>query len=286
MKKLSVVLAVVVALVLLIGGVVLGFDRGVDVGGAHVMTVQLNEKFNVEDVENIMAEAGAKSCLVQKVLNYVETSDTYKGGEVAVISFEIDEDTDIKTVYDNAEKLLGEKYFLKYPAELSNFTSTLTKAKAISMWPVAIVIVIMLAYVFVRFGAKFGFAALVNMFVAGAITLGIVGITGISVTAYTIPALLIACALAYMFAIVFALLLKENTARINSKCEAFAVTVKQNNKLVAVLTAIAVIALAIVLILGGVMLKNFAITALIGIVINAAVAILVMPEMANGSKKA
>ena len=53
-----------------------------------------------------------------------------------------------------------------------------------------------------------------------------------------------------------------------------------------VATAIAVIALAIVLILGGVMLKNFAITALIGIVINAAVAILVMPEMANGSKKA
>lgn len=286
MKKLSVVLAVVVALVLLIGGVVLGFDRGVDVGGAHLMTVQLNEKFNVEDVEEIMAEAGAKNCLVQKILTYVEHSDSYKGGEVAVISFELDEDADIQTVYDNAEKLLGEKYFLKYPAELSNFTSTLTKSKAISMWPVAIVIVIMLAYVFVRFGAKFGFAALANMFITGAATLGIVGIVGVSVTAYTIPALLIACALAYAFTVVFALVLKENTARLDNKCDAFALTVKQSNKLVAVLTAIAVIALAIVLILGGVMLKNFAITALIGIVINAAVAILVMPEMANGSKKA
>lgn len=286
MKKLSVILAVAVALVLLIGGIVLGFDRGVDVGGAYVMTVQLNETFQVEDVEAIMKEAGATSCLVQKALKYVEHSSSYKGGEVAAISFEVKDDAEVKTVFDKADKLLSEKYFLKYPAELSNFSSTLNRSKVISMWPVIIAVVIMLAYVFVRFGLKIGFAALVDGLVAGASTLGIVGVAGIKVTGYTVPAILIVCALAYGFTVVFALLLKENTSRMESKCEAFKATVKQNNQLVAVLTAIGVIAFAIILILGGVMLKNFAITALIGIVINAAVAIFVMPEMANSSKKA
>ena len=286
MKKLSVVLAVVVAVVLLIGGIVLGFDRGVDVGGAYVMTVQLNEAFKAEDVEAIMKEAGATNCLVQTVLTYVEYSDSYKGGEVAVISFEVENDAEVKAVFDKADSLLGEKYFLKYPAELSNFSSTLNKSKVISMWPVVFTVAIMLAYVFIRFGAKLGFTALVDSFVAGASTLGLVGVIGVKVTGYTVPAILIACALAYGFTVVFALLLKENTSRMNGKCEAFKATVKQNNKLVAVLSAIGVIAFALILILGGVMLKNFAITALIGIVINAAVAIFVMPEMANNSKKA
>ncbi len=286
MKKLSVILAVAIALILLIGGVVLGFDRGVDVGGAHVITVQLNEKFEVEDIEDIMKQAGATNCLVQKVLKYVEYTARYKGGEVAVIRFELADDAELQTVFENADKLLSEKYFLKYPAELSNFSSTLNKSKVIAMWPAVIAIIIMLVYAFVRFGAKLGFTALIDAFVTGAATVGIIGIAGIKVTGYTVPALLIVCALAYGFTLVFALLLKENTARMESKCDAFKATVKQSNKLVAVLTAIAVIALALVLILGGVMLKNFAITALIGIAINAAVAILVMPEMANGSKKA
>ena len=286
MKKLSVVLAILVAVVLLVAGIFVGLDRGVDVGGTYAISVQLNEKYNVEDIEAIMKQAGATNCLVQKALAYVEYTDTYKDGELAIISFEVADDSKVQEVYENAEKLLGEKYFLKYTGEFTNLSSTLNKDKVIGMWPVAIAVVIMLAYAFIRFGAKFGFAALVNVFVASASTLGIVGVAGIKVTGYTIPAILIACALAYGFAIMFALIVKDNTARLDNKNEAYLLSVKQNNKLVAVNTAIAAIALAVIIILGGVMLKNFAITALIGIVINAAVAIIVMPEMANGSKKA
>lgn len=284
MKILSGVLSVVLAAVLLIGGIVIGFDRGVDVGGAYVLTVQINESFEASDVEAIMKEAGASGCLVQKNLEYLEHSEEYKGGEVAVINFEVEDVSKVQEVYETAEKLLGEKYFLKYPGTLTNMSSTLNRDKVISMWPVAIIALVMLVYVFVRFGAKMGVATIVNMFVSGAATLGIVGIAGIKITGYTIPALLVACALAYGFAVVYALILKDNTIRMEKASDAIAVSAKQNKSLVLVVSLIAVIAFTLMLILGGVMLKNFAITALIGVVINAAVAILVMPEMASSKK--
>lgn len=286
MKKITGILAIVIAVVLLVGGFLVGFDRGVDVGGAHSLIVQINEQFEASDVEAIMKQAGATSCLVQKNQEYLDYTESYKSGEVAIISFEVEDNSQLQTVYETAEKLLSEKYFLKYPGTLSNLTSTLNRTKVVSMWPVVIIAIVMLAYVFVRFGAKMGASTIVNMFVTGAATLGIVGILGIQITGYTIPALLIACALAYGFAIVYALILKDNTVRMENSSDAVLVSAKQNKKLVLVISAMAVIAFALMLILGGVMLKNFAVTALIGIIINAAVAILVMPEMASSSKKA
>ncbi len=286
MKSIFKIVAVVIALVLLACGVFMGFDRGVDVGYANVITVQINEKFDAEDVEAIMKEAGATGCLVQKTQTYLEYMGEYKSGEVAIISFEVEDDSLVKSVYEKAEKLLGEKYFLKYPGELSTFTATYNRAKLFSMWPALIVIVVMLAYVFIRFGVKFGFDAIINMFVAGAATLGLVGILGIKFTGYTIPALLIACALAYGFTVIYAMLLKENSVRIATKEEALSVSAKQIKMYAAVLCAIAAIAFAIMLILGGVMLRTFALTSLIGIVINAAVAIFVLPGMASSSEKA
>ena len=284
MKKLSVILAVVIAVVLLVTGAFLGFDRASDVGGTYVLTVNLNEKFEIADIEAIMKEAGATGCFVQK--QYKQVSDGFNDAGIVVINFEVLDDSQIQAVYEKAENLLGEKYFLKYPGELTNFSSTLNKAEVISMWPAIIIAVVMLAYVFIRFKAKMGICALINMFVAGGATLGLIGIIGIKVTGYTIPAILLTCALAYGFTVIFALILSGNVARLDSKEEAISATVKQNNGIVAVLSAIAAIAFAVVLILGGTMLANFAITALIGIVINAAVAILVMPEMLFSSKKA
>ena len=75
-------------------------------------------------------------------------------------------------------------------------------------------------------------------------------------------------------------------ARMDSKEMAIIESVNQHDKIVAVLSAVAAVGLAVVLIFGSSMLANFATTALIGVIINAAVAILVMPEMLNGSKKA
>ncbi len=286
MKNIFKIVAVVIAVVLLVGGVLIGFDRGVDVGYANVITVQINEKFEVEDVEAIMKEAGATGCLVQKTQTYLDVTNEYKSGEVAIISFEVEDDSLVKSVFEKAEKLLGEKYFLKYPGELSTLTATYNRAKLFSMWPALIIIAVMLAYVFIRFGVKFGFDAIINMFVAGAATLGLVGILGIKFTGYTIPALLIACAFAYGITVIYAMLLKENSVRLSTIEEAYKVSAKQIKMYAAVLCAIAAIAFAIMLILGGVMLKSFAVTALIGIVINAAVAIFVLPGMANSSKKA
>lgn len=284
MKKLSVVLAVVVAAVLLIAGVVMGFDRGADVGGAYTFTAILNEKFEISDVEEIVNQAGAKGCVVQKYVN--EINGTFKDAGAAFISFEADTAEEAVEIYNKTNDLLSEKYFLSYSEELTNRSSTLDKDAVISMWPAIIIAVIMIAYVFIRFGAKMGVCSIINMFTVGAATLGLVGVLGIKITGYTIPALMIGCALAYAFTVILALLLKGNLAKLDSKQEAISVSVKQNNSFVAVVSAIAAIGFAVVLIIGGAMLSNFAVTALIGIVINAAVTMLVMPGMLNGSKKA
>ncbi len=284
MKKLSGVLAVIIAVVLLVGGILLGFDRGADVGGAYLLVVQINDSFEASDVEAIMKEAGATGCVVQKTQTYVESTKSYRAGETALISFEVADNTQTDIVREKAEKLLSEKYFLKYPGSLTNVSSTLNRTNVISMWPAILVVVVMLAYVVIRFGIKACLAAFINMFVVVASTLGIVGIAGIKVTGYTIPALIIACSLAYGILIVYALILKDNSARMESVADAVKASSALNKKLVLVISAIAAIAFALMLILGGVMLKNFAITALIGVVINAAVAILVMPEMASPKK--
>ena len=47
--KLFSILAIVLAVVLLACGAFLGFDRGADIGGSYVLSVQLNETFNVKD---------------------------------------------------------------------------------------------------------------------------------------------------------------------------------------------------------------------------------------------
>ncbi len=286
MKKLSVVLAaVVLAAVLLIAGALVGFDRGIDVGGTYLFSASLVDAFEVSEVEAILDEAGAKNYIVQNHL-IDNGSGEYIDARAVTISFEANSAEEAVEIYNNAKELFSNKFFLSTCTDMSNMSSTLNKDAVVSMWPAIIVGIIMLAYVFIRFGVQLGIYAVINMFVTGVATLGIVGLLGIQITGYTIPALMIACAVAYGFTVVFALTLKGNLARIESKEMAIIESVNQHDKIVAVLSAVAAVGLAVVLIFGGSMLANFATTALIGVIINAAVVILVMPEMLNGSKKA
>ncbi len=276
--KLISVLAVVLAVVLLACGLIFGFDRGSDIGGTYVLSVQINEKFNVKDIEAIMKEAGATGCIVQSVQK--STATDYNNGEGALISFEVADDSKAQEVADKAQQLISDKYFLAFPGEFEFFSSTFNRQAAIDMWPVAIVFVLLLAYVFIRFGLKMGVAFILDMFIPTAITAGVIALCGIKVTNFTIPALLIVMALAFMFTFIFAICLKDYSKKTDAD-EAFNMVTKQTSKIALVVSLMAIVAFAFLLIFGSTLLKNFAIVSLVGVVLNMATIIYVLPGLAK-----
>lgn len=276
--KLFSILAIVLAVVLLALGAFLGFDRGSDIGGTYVLSVQLNETFKVKDIEAIMKEAGATGCVVQSIQK--QTSLDYANGEGVLISFEVEDDTKAKEIADKAEELIRNKYALAFPGEFEFFSSTFTRQAAIRMWPVAIIFVILLAYVFIRFGLRMGLTFIADMFIPTAITAGLIAIVGIKVSNFTIPALLFTMALAFIFTFIFAMLLKDASKKTTSE-EAFEETQKTVSKLALIISLIAVIAFALLIIIGTTLLKNFALIALVGTVLNMATIIYVLPSLAK-----
>ncbi len=273
--KLFGIIAVVLAVILLASGAFIGFDRGSDIGGTYVLSVQLNETFNVKDIEAIMKEAGATGCVVQSVQK--QTSANYANGEGVLISFEVKDDTKAKEVADKAEALIRDKYALAFPGEFEFFSSTLNRQAAIDMWPVAIIFVLLLVYAFIRFGLNMGFVFIADMFIPTAITAGLIAIVGIKVSNFTIPALLLTMALAFMFTFIFAILLKEASKRVSLE-EAFSQTQKQVSKLAVVVSLVAVVGFAVLLIIGSTLLKNFALISLVGTVLNMATIVYVLPS--------
>ncbi len=276
--KLIGIIAIIVAAVLLASGAFLGFDRGADIGGSYVLSVQVNEKFEVKDIEAIMKEAGATSCIVQTVQK--TTVNEYGAGEGALISFEVADDTKAHEVAKKAEELFSEKYFLTFPGEFEFFSSTFNKQAAIDMWPALIVFVVLLAYVFIRFGVKMGLVFVADMFVPTAATAGIIALCGVKVMGFTLPALLLTMALAFMFTFVFAMLIK-NEAKRTDYLAAFDVTVKEVSKITLIVSAAAIVAFALMLIFATTLLKNFALVSLIGVIFNLATILYVLPGLAK-----
>ncbi|MBE7091795.1 MAG: hypothetical protein E7365_01255 [Clostridiales bacterium] len=279
--KLISIISIVLAVVLLACGAVLGFDRGSDIGGTYVLSVQLNEKFQVKDIEAIMKEAGATGCIVQTVQK--TTVNEFDAGEGVLISFEVEDDTKAQEVADKAQQLISDKYFLAFPGEFEFFSSTFNRQTAIKMWPVAIVFIALLAYAFIRFGLKMGLTFILDMFIPTAITAGLIAIIGIKVTNFTIPALLIVMALSFMFTFVFAMLLKDYKTKYSIE-EAFNTAIKQVSSMALIVSLITIVAFTVLLIIGSALIKNFAIVTIMGVAINMATIIYVLPSLANNKK--
>ncbi len=278
-SKLISIIAVVVALALLaVGGLVVGFDRAADIGGAYLISADFIEDFNRNDIESIMKEAGATGVIIQAQQTAVING--YRDVESVEVLFEVEGDADntrVDAVYNKAKSLLEAKYTV-ISCELTSLSSTFNKQTAIKMWPALIVLAILLAYVFIRFGVKNAFGVILTAFVPTATTAGIVALTGLKVTGFTIPALLMIGALALAIAIFNMLIAKVNKGRMDDSSEyALALT----KKLTMVASAIAVIAFAVLFIIGSAILQNFALTALIGVALVAVTTIFVMPGAAK-----
>lgn len=277
--KLISIIAVIISVVLLACGCVLGFDRAADIGGTYLISADFLESFEHKDIEAIMKEAGATGVIVQA--QQIQVVSGYRHGTSVEIMFEVEGDAEdqkkVEAVYNKALELLKNKYHVA-SCEYSTLSSTFNKKAAIRMWPAAIIFVILLVYVFIRFGIKNGLVAIMNAFVPTAATAGIVALTGLKVTGFTIPALLMVAALALAFAIVYMLINKAYKIK-DEDVSKFAASVI--TKLALVVSAIAVIAMVALFIMGTSLLQSFALTALIGVALTAVTTIFVMPGAAK-----
>ncbi len=275
--KLISIIACLVAVVLLAASFIFGFTRGVDSDWSYVINASLNDPYEVKDVEAIFAQTGASEFMVQRA---TEAQDITKATDV-VITFKAADAEEAKAIFDKAEELLSDKYMLKFPGTLNAASATINTKTMLSYWPALIVLVVIVAYAFIRFEVRGGLMVLLMAFITLASTVGIISITGIRLTFYTVPALLLTATISFILSFIMANLLKDNEAKIENTADALALSIKASTKLSVCVCALAVIAFAIMLILGGIMFKNFALTVLVGVAVNLLASVFVMPALVS-----
>lgn len=275
--KLTVIISVCLAVVLFACSFIFKFTRDVSSDWTYEYRAELNDDFDASDIEAILMEAGAKSCLVQKEVSLTDVYET-KDATRVVAYFNAD---DADAVFEKAEELLSNKYFLKYEGAVYTLSGTVNYKAILQNWQLLIVLVAVLIYAFISFGVNGGISTVVCALIASLSTIGLISVIHVGVGEYTIPACVATAAFAFALSIAFNLIYKNNGKKISGKENALAASIKEMNVLTVVICAIAVAALVAVLIFGGVITKKFALTAIIGTVVNAIVALFVVPAFAK-----
>ena len=283
-KKLTAVIAAFVAAALLACVFIFGFSRGVNAGYSYVYTVELNDDFDKAKVEDAIKQSGASDYIIQQEKVYNSNKKQFVDGTNIVVSFNAASEEDAKAIFEKTEQLLGESYFLKYEGNYAGVSSLLNKQLVLRCWPVLIVLAVLVAYAIFRFGLKTGLALLAGVTFDLAATLGIVSVTRIKVTQYMPAALLLTCAMAALIVFVTGYAIKENLKRISGKENAVAVALKQNVTVTLVVSAMAAAACAVMMILGNSLVRGFALSALVGTIVNAAYALAVLPAFFQAGK--
>ncbi|MBP5662007.1 MAG: hypothetical protein J6X30_02500 [Clostridia bacterium] len=281
--KWIVLLSCLITVALLACCFIFPFSRTVEAGGTNLITVEFNDSFDRAVVENAMREAGATDVLVLKQVS--RTGNTsFEEGTSAQIYFSVPDGTEAKEVYDKAEEILSQTFAFKYPGTLSTLSASLTKQSVISLWPVLIVLVVLLAYAALRFGIRTGVIAAALTLMTGIAVLGVTAIARIGLSHYTIAALLGTAALSELFVFLFAFTKRDFAKRTAGNVTEAAA--KRVTVFAVLLSCMAIVGLVSVLILGNAALKGFALTALIGTVFSACAAVFTLPALASLLSKA
>lgn len=278
MKKNNIICIIACLLVVLLTACIFVFkaERGVDAKLAYICTIELNEEFDVNEVEAAFKEAGAKQCIVQSQTYYNTYVQDYIMGTTVVVNFSADNGANAKEISAKANEILGNKFFLKFEEELTSITGAINKDYLFKLWPAVLVLVLLTAYAFIRFGVKEGFVTFLMPVATLGSVLGIMAIFNITITSFTMPALLLAATVGLAEVIAYFFVFKQTEKRV-TKEEAYLACIK---KLI-VVSAIVAIALAVILsiifILGADLLKNFALIAIIGVAVNYLITLFVVP---------
>ena len=278
MKKNNLICIIACALVVLLTACIFIFKpyRGVDADLSYICTIQLNDDFDTKEVEEAFKEAGAKQCIVQSQTYYNTYVQDYVMGTTAVVKFSVAQGVSAQEVSDAANETLGNKYFLKFEEELKSITGIINKDYLFKLWPAVLVLVLLTAYAFVRFGVKGGFATLLMPVFTILAVIGICAIFNIAITSFTMPALLLASVIGLAEVIIYLFEFKQAQKRITTQ-EAYLVCTKKLVIVSAVVAVALAVVLSIVFILGADLLKNFVLTAIIGVAVTYLLTLFVLP---------
>lgn len=251
-------------------------ERGVDADLAYICTIQLNDDFDTKEVEAAFKEAGAKQCIVQTQTYYNTYVQDYIMGTTAIVNFTAENGAEAKEISAKANETLGNKFFLKFEEDLTSITGAVNFDYLLKLWPAVLVLVLLTVYAFVRFGVNGGFATLLIPVATLASVLGITSIFNITITSFTMPALLLAATLGLAEVIAYFFAFKQAEKRV-TKEEAYVACTKKLIAVSAIIAVVLAVVLSIVFILGADLLKNFALTAIIGVAISYLLTLFVVP---------
>ncbi len=278
MKKNNLICIIACVLVVLLTVCIFIFKpyRGVDADLSYICTVELNDDFDAKEVESAFKEAGAKQCIVQSQTYYNTYVQDYVTLTTAVVNFSVEEGVSAQDVSDAANETLGNKYFLKFEEKLESITGAINKDYLFKLWPALLVLVLLAAYAFIRFGVKGGIATFAMPVFTLASVLGIAAIFDIAITSFTMPALLLAAVVGLAEVVIYLFALKQAQKRVTLD-EAYVGCTKKLVIVSAVVAVALAVVLSIVFILGADLLKNFALTAIIGVAVSYLLTLFVLP---------
>lgn len=278
MKKNNLICIIACVLVVLLAACTFIFKpyRGVDADLEYICTITLNDDFDTKEVEKAFKEAGAEMCIVQAQTYYNTYAQEYITGTTAIVTFSVADGVSAKEVSAKANETLGNKFFLKFEEDLVSITGAVNKSYLIKLWPAALVLVLLAAYAFIRFGVRGGISTFGIPVAVLACVVGIMSIFNIPITTFTMPALLLAAVVGSIEVVAYLFALKQQAKRVTEQEAYFACT----KKLVIVAAAVAVVLavmLSLVFVLGADLLKNFALTAIIGVAVSYLLTVFVLP---------
>lgn len=275
-KNIICIIALILAIVLGAFMFVFNFARSADARYSAISTINLNDEFDVKDVEKAFKDAGADTVIVQSEQVYNSAFKKYENGTNVVVNFTIKDGADIQEVCDKANDNLGEQFFLKYEAKNNAVTAVVNKNYMVKLWPVLVVLALVAVYAFIRFGAKIGIASIVLPALEIIYVAGTMAVAKVWVSTFTAGAFMFVTALGVIGVLVYGYGLKATSKKTSAE-EAYKICTAKLFKTETVVSVVAAAALCMALILGSDLLKNCALTALIGVVYNCLLTVFVLP---------
>jgi len=258
----------IISLALLVVGIISvatqsGLNYGLDFTGGSFVEVHFNEDVDIGSIRSVISDVGLGDAVIQRVkeadYNYmIRTRLTeYEGKSMGtVLSKVLNEKFSDNGVRIEREEMVGP------------VISRALQAKAI--WVVLLGMVIILIYVSVRFTYRFGIASVIALFHDVLITIGILSLARAEFSSATIAALLTIIGYSINDSIVLSDRVKDNLKKERGKrsfSEIINASVNQNLARTVNTSLTTLFVLLALYLLGGRMIRDFALALLIGVII-------------------
>jgi len=258
----------IISLALLVVGIISvatqgGLNYGLDFTGGSFVEVHFDEDVDIGSIRSVISDVGLGDAVIQRIkeanYNYIIRTrlTEYEGKSMGTV----------------LNKVLNEKFSdngvrIEREEMVGPVISRALQAKAI--WVILLGMIIILIYVSVRFTYRFGIASVIALFHDVLITIGILSIARAEFSSATIAALLTIIGYSINDSIVLSDRVKDNLKKERGRrsfSEIINASVNQNLARTVNTSITTLFVLLALYLLGGRMIKDFALALLVGVII-------------------